>query len=370
VHLREVSAVLDLHGDTVRIARFSARAGSGTLSASGTVGLLAPDVPVDLRVGASRARLLSSDLITVNLNANVTVAGQGTKQLLLAGNIHVNKAEIRIPETLPTSVATLNVKPLGQKPLRPAPPGPTISLDLTVDAPREIFVRGRGLDAELGGRVRVRGTAKDPQPLGSFHLLRGQFTMAGQTLTFSTGEVSFNGGSLTDPSLDFTVTTTNGTTTATLNIAGTVSSPKITLSSTPTLPQDEIVSQLLFGRSASSLSPFELAEIASAVAQLTGVTSGGLNPLGKIRKGLGLDQLAVGTGATGQPTLEAGRYVAPGVYVGVEQGTTAGSTKAKVQVDLTKRLKLEGTVGTSSSSATGAAGEGGSSVGISYQLEY
>lgn len=370
VHLREVSAVLDLHGDTVRIARFSARAGSGTLSASGTVGLLAPDVPVDLRVGASRARLLSSDLITVNLNANVTVAGQGTKQLLLAGNIHVNKAEIRIPETLPTSVATLNVKPLGQKPLRPAPPGPTISLDLTVDAPREIFVRGRGLDAELGGRVRVRGTAKDPQPLGSFHLLRGQFTMAGQTLTFSTGEVSFNGGSLTDPSLDFTVTTTNGTTTATLNIAGTVSSPKITLSSIPTLPQDEIVSQLLFGRSASSLSPFELAEIASAVAQLTGVTSGGLNPLGKIRKGLGLDQLAVGTGATGQPTLEAGRYVAPGVYVGVEQGTTAGSTKAKVQVDLTKRLKLEGTVGTSSSSATGAAGEGGSSVGISYQLEY
>jgi len=370
VHLRDVSAVLDLQGDTVRITSFSARAGSGTLSASGTLGLLAPDVPVDLRVGASRARLLSSDLITVNLNANVTVTGQAAKQFLLAGDIHVNKAEIRIPETLPTSVATLNVERPGQKPPQPAPPGPTINLDLTVEAPRQIFVRGRGLDAELGGHVRVRGTAKNPEPLGSFHLLRGQFSMAGQTLTFSTGEVSFNGGSLTDPSLDFTVTTTNGTTTADLNIAGTVSNPKITLSSTPTLPQDEVMSQLLFHRSASSLSPFELAEIASAVAQLTGVTSGGMNPLGKIRKGLGLDQLAVGTSASGEPTLEAGRYVTPGVYVGVEQGTAAGSTKAKVQVDLTKHLKLEGTVGTNSSSATGAAGEGGSSVGITYQLEY
>ena len=370
VHLRDASAVLDLQGDTVRIARFSAHAGSGTLSASGTLGLLAPGVPVDLRVGANRARLLSSDLITVNLNANVTVTGQVAKQLLLAGNIQVNKAEIRIPETLPTSVATLNVERPGQKPPPPAPPGPTINLDLTVGAPRQIFVRGRGLDAELGGRVRVRGTANNPQPLGSFQLVRGQFSIAGQTLTFSSGEVSFNGGSLTDPSLDFTVTTTNGTTTANLDITGTVSNPKITLSSSPTLPQDEIMSQLLFGRSASSLSPFELAEIASAVAQLTGVTSGGLNPLGKIRTGLGLDQLAVGSSANGEPTLEAGRYVTPGVYVGVEQGTAAGSTRAKVQVDLTKRLKLEGTVGTNSGSATGAAGEGGSSVGITYQLEY
>ncbi len=155
----------------------------------------------------------------------------------------------------------------------PPAPGPVIKLDLTIEAPGQIFVRGRGLDAELGGSVRVQGTADNPRPIGSFELRRGKFSLAGQTLNFAKGKVSFNGGSLTDPSLDFTVSPTNAAITAELNIGGTVSNPKITLSSTPELPQDEILAQILFGRSASSLSPFELAQIASAVAELTGVTS-------------------------------------------------------------------------------------------------
>jgi translocation and assembly module TamB len=142
------------------------------------------------------------------------------------------------------------------------------------------------------------------------------------------------------------------------------------MTSTPELPQDEILAQILFGRTRASLSPFELAQIAAALAELTGVTSGGSNPLGTVREALGLSQLSVGSGASGKPTLEAGRYVAPGVYIGFEQGATAGSTQAKVQVDLTKRLKLEGKVGTGSGSATGASGEGASSVGVTYRFEY
>ncbi len=370
-HLNDIDALLQLEGDSVRIARLDARAGPGTVSAAGSVGILSRDLPINVRLEAKDARPLSSDLLTVSLNADLTASGELTKQLLLSGNVQTKKAEIRIPETLPTSVATLKVRRPGDKPPRAPAPGPVINLDLTIEAPGQIFIRGRGLDAELGGNVRVQGTADEPQPIGSFDLRRGQFSMAGQNLTIAKGEVSFNGGSLTDPSLDFTVSPTKATITAELNIGGTVSNPKITLSSTPELPQDEILAQILFGRSASSLSPFELAQIASALAQLTGVTSGGgFDPLSRVRTGLGLDELSVGSSATGQATLEAGRYVAPGVYVGVDQGASADSTKAKVQVDLTKRLKLEGTVGTSSRSATGAGGGGGSSIGMTYEFEY
>jgi translocation and assembly module TamB len=369
-HLSSINALLQLEGDSVRIARFTAQAGPGTVSASGTIGILAPDLPIDLSITATNARPLASDLLTVDLDADLTARGQLLTQFLLAGLIHIDKADIRIPETLPASVATLDVRRPGEQPPPPPSLGPTIDLALTIEVPRQIFVRGRGLDAELGGRVRLAGTAANPKPLGSFELRRGQFSLAGQTLAFTKGRVSFNGGSLTNPSLDFTVSSTNGNITAELNIGGTVSNPKITLSSTPELPQDEVLAQLLFGRSASSLSPLEIAQIASALAELTGVTSGGINPLGKVRKALGLSQLSVGTGAAGKPTLEAGRYVAPNVYVGVEQGASAGSTRGKVQVDLTKRLKLEATVGTGSGSATGAAGEAASSVGITYQFEY
>lgn len=44
-----------------------------------------------------------------------------------------------------------------------------------------------------------------------------------------------------------------------------------------------------------------------------------------------------------------------------------------MQVDITKGLKLEGTVGTGSPSATGSGsstGAGTSSVGVTYQFEY
>jgi translocation and assembly module TamB len=200
---------------------------------------------------------------------------------------------------------------------------------------------------------------------------RGQFTLMGKTLTFSRGEVGFDGGTLTNPTLDFIANASSNNITATLAVGGTARKPKITLTSVPELPQDEILAQLLFGRGSAALSPLELAQIGGALASLTGVTSGLTNPLETVRKGLGLDRLAVGSTKAGAPTLEAGRYVAPGVYLGAKQGFSGGSAipQAAVQIDLTEGLKLEGTVGAGNNNAT-ATSTGASSAGVLYQFEY
>ena len=91
---------------------------------------------------------------------------------------------------------------------RRPPPPPAIGLDLNVAA-HQVVVRGRGLFAELAGSVKVGGSTAAPQPFGSFHMVRGNLSIAGQTLNFEKGEVGFNGGSLTDPSLDFVATSAN-----------------------------------------------------------------------------------------------------------------------------------------------------------------
>ncbi len=182
----------------------------------------------------------------------------------------------------------------------------------------------------------------------------GTFSLAGTTLTFSRGKVSFEGAGVTnkiDPSLDFEADSATSTGTAMLLVSGYASAPKITLASTPALPQDEVLAQLLFGRSAKELGPFQYAEIAAALADLSGTTSGASNPLDRVRKGLGLDRLSVGGGAPGgsgsssAATVEAGKYVANGVYVGAKQGTTGAQTQAVVQVDIYKGLKVETDVG-------------------------
>jgi translocation and assembly module TamB len=369
IRISAIAARLTADGDTLHVEQFSGRAGQGTLGASGTIGLH-PPMPINLHITANNASPLASDLLTAVLDTNIDITGEVTSALTVGGNVHIRRADIRVPERLPTGVATLPVRVAGAPP-PPAAPGPTITLNLTIDAPEQIFVRGRGLDAELGGHLVLTGTAARPIPAGGLTLRRGQISLAGHTLQFTSGTIEFNGGSIGDPTLNLVSTTTSGTDTDTLTIGGTASQPKITLSSSAGLPQDEILAHLLFGTNVTALNPFQLAEIAAALASLSGAAPGLSNPLEGVRQSLGLDVLSVGSSAKGSPSLQAGRYVAPGVYVGAQQSATGGGTQATVQIDLTKGLKLQSTIGSGSTSATGASSTGdGASVGLTYQFEY
>lgn len=372
LHLTNMAAQLQGNGTTLRIARFTAKAGDGTINLTGTVGVMAPELPVDLTLTAHDARPLASDQISATLDADITIRGQAQGQLTVGGNVHIQRAEARVPDRLPTSIAVLPVRVAGTKPPPPSPAATSvIALNLTIEAPGQVFVRGRGIDCEFAGSMRVTGTTSNPQTIGALHMRRGTISLAGRTLTFTEGTIAFNGGSLSDPSLHLVATSTTSAVVATLSIDGTAQAPKITLSSVPALPQDEVLSYLLFGSGTGKLGPLEVAEIATALASLTGTGGAAGDPLNAVRQGLGLDRLSVGSSAKGSPTLEAGRYVAPGVYLGAQQSASGGGSQAVVQVDIAKGLKLQGTAGTGSNSATGAAGaSSGTSVGLTYQFQY
>ena len=374
-HLSDVEAQLQAAGDTVRIVSFTAHAGTGTVSASGTVGALAPDRPVNVTLTARNARPLATDLLTANLDLDLTLRGQASTRLDLAGKILVHHADINIPNALPPTVGVLDVRRPGQN-APPPPPAPplVVGLDLAVDAPRAIFVRGRGLEAEVGGQLRVGGTTAAPQISGGFDMRRGTFDLAGTSLTFTSGKVTFNGTGLRqkiDPLLDFEAESTSGGITAKLAVNGYADAPRITLTSQPDLPQDEILARLLFGTSVKQLSALQIAQIGAALVSLTGKGGGGINPLLEARKSLGLDRLSVGSTPTGGTNVEAGRYVSSRVYVGAKQ-STSGSTQAKVEVDLTKNLKVQAIVGTGGTTAQGITPDNdpGSSIGLTYQFEY
>jgi len=243
-----------------------------------------------------------------------------------------------------------------------------------------VYVRGHGLDAEMRGNIQVRGTSTAPDIGGGLRMERGRFSVAGQTLDFTTGRIRFDGTGVRgrlDPTLDFVAETVSGGVTATLAVTGYASQPKIALSSTPSLPQDEIVAHLLFQQSTKQLTPLQLASLAQGLASMGGV-GGGFNPLGSVRNTLGLDRLSVGStqgGASGtesQTTVEAGRYVARNVYVGVKQNLSGG-TQTQVQFDITRRLKAQATINTGATTTPAqgnALQDNGNSVGLSYQFDY
>ena len=276
-------------------------------------------------------------------------------------------------------MAQLHVIRPGDKPpaASSAAPSLLIALDLAVNAPGQIFVRGHGLDAELGGHLHVGGTSAAPVVGGAFNMRHGTFDLAGISLTFTKGRVGFNGtgvGHKIDPTLDFTAQSVVNSTIAMLNVGGYADAPKISLSSTPPLPQDQVLALILFGTDTKSLSALQIAQVATALASLTGSGGGGFDPLGTVRKSLGLDRLSIGSGNgnASSASVEAGKYVARGVYVGARQATSGGGSQAQVQIDLTKRLKLQTTVGTGGATTGIITPENdpGSSVALKYQFQY
>ncbi|MBN9544579.1 MAG: translocation/assembly module TamB domain-containing protein [Alphaproteobacteria bacterium] len=376
LRIQDIAADLKADNGVIRIVKLDGKAGSGSIGGGGTVDTTAPGWPADLTIALHDARPIVSDMMTASLNGDLTLKGDALRALTLSGKLDVPKAEINIPDSFPPEVRTLNIRRRGQKPPPPPPATTALALDLAVATSGPVIVRGHGIDADLGGELSLKGSTGAPQVGGGFQMQRGTLTVAGQILNFTTGKVSFDGSgvrSRLDPTLDFVAETSSGGVTATLTVGGYASAPKITLSSSPQLPQDEILARLLFQQSSKQLTPLQMAGIAQALASLSGI-SNGFDPVASIRGGLGLDRLAVsgGSGVTTGTTVEAGKYVFRNIYVGAKQGLSGG-TQAQVQIDITRNLKAEATIN-AAPNATATQGAGaqdmGGTLGLSYQFEY
>jgi translocation and assembly module TamB len=216
-------------------------------------------------------------------------------------------------------------------------------------------VRGRGLDAELGGSVRLTGPVVNIQPVGAFELIRGRLSILGQRITFDEGTVTLVGD--LDPFLNFVARSSGRDITVFITVSGRVSDLKVEFSSQPELPQDEVLARLIFNRGLNELSPFQIAQLAAAAAELAGGSDTSL--VGNLRAATGLDDLDVVTDSEGNAALRAGRYITDNVYLGVEAGAK-GTTKGTINLDITENLKARGGVGS----------DGDSSLGVFYERDY
>ncbi|QDG77872.1 translocation/assembly module TamB domain-containing protein [Labrenzia sp. PHM005] len=345
----------------------------GSLSATGTVGMKNGS-PANLTLALDRARYIDPGLVNAEVDAKISVTGalaSASAAPLIGGTVTINKADVSIPESLPGAIAPVEVRHLhasaavrrqaaelggGKKQSATEQKSNPPRLDVLVSAPGRIFVRGRGLDAELEGNLKVVGTTADPQAVGAFSLRRGQFDILTRRLTFSYGRATFE-GSMT-PVLDFAATSTVSDTTITVKVSGDADNPEISFSSSPELPQDEVLALLLFGKRVGNLSASQIAQLGAAIATLTGGSDSG--PLAQIRKSLGLDAIDIDTSGEDGPSVSVGRYINDNIYLGVEQGTRSDSSRVKVDIDLDRGLKVRGEVGA----------DGSSKAGIFFEREY
>jgi len=315
---------------TALIETFNANDGSGgTVSGDGRIGLRQGSGS-SLQLVLTRFRVIDNDIAQARATGPITVTRAEDGNILLAGPIDIDEARIEANPPGSNGIVRMDVveinRPGGDPEVEETEDrsgGPQINMNIQLRSPGgDVRVVGRGLNVELGVNATVTGSIAAPVLSGTARIVRGDYEFAGKRFVFDPrGTIALS----TDPArirLNLAAVREDPALTATIRVTGTAASPEIALTSVPDLPQDEILSQVLFGRSASQLSGFEAAQLAAGVASLAG--GGGFDVIGNLRELAGLDRLSFGGEASGL-TVAGGRYLTDDIYLEVIGGGEGGA---------------------------------------------
>lgn len=375
LYLENINAKLQIFSNRISHIQATASDGKqGSIQVVGNIDSSKEHFPLSINGSFTNLAPLQRKDLSLTLSGAVTLAGT-LKQSEIKGDIVINQGEFQLTEGLTSNIPTLNVVDSTQKQNTKTQKityqQPTLSIALSI--PNRFFVRSSMFESEWGGNLTINRIITSPVITGELTSIRGNFNLLGKQFSLAKSTISFSGAVPPNPLLNISLTYTSPSITAIGIIEGTTSNPNITFSSTPPLPQDEIVSQVLFGKGSQSLSRIQAIQLAQELANLTGFNTGSMNLLTNIRQTLGLDILSLGTTSNRRtntsnsndqiediPVIELGKYITDTVYVGVEQSyLDSNDTGARISVELAPSFNLEGRTGTQSSE-----------IGINWKKDY
>jgi translocation and assembly module TamB len=262
----------------------------------------------------------------------------------LTGALNISSAELDIASSPDAGIPTIDVVEInrpdeedyGEIEIAPRRNGAT-TLDVRVTAPGRVFTRGRGVDAEWALDLRLAGTSRNPLVYGEARTVRGTLALSGQPFEIDDdSRITFNGDPL-DAEINLRATRDTADLTAYAHLTGTARDPEVSFTSDPGLPEDEILPQVLFGRSVEDLSALEAAQLAASLAALSGNAS--LDLVDAARAAAGLDRFNVRQDEDGGFLVAGGVYLTRDVYVEVAR-TGLGEAQSTVEWTIRPRLVL------------------------------
>lgn len=370
--LRDISGTIRLLAGRAQVAIQGALDSGGQININGPVNLSAP-YQGDVTARLSALRLQDPTLYETTVDGTINLSGPLAGGARIDGALTLGRTELQVPSSgigalgdLPdvthigaSSGVTRTLQRAGavaQNTVSSGASGPAYPLNLTINAPSQIFIRGRGLDAELGGTLTLGGTTQNIIPLGQFSLVRGRLDILQQRFELTEGSATLQGDFVPFLRLVAATDTPTGTLVRII-VEGPATAPEVSFESVPDLPQDEVLAQLIFGRNLSEISPLQAVQLAAAVGTLAGRGGGGL--IDTFRQDIGLDDFDVTTDADGNAAVRAGKYLSENVYTDLTVNSE-GETNITINLDVTDNVTAKGTLDT----------DGETSIGIFYERDY
>jgi len=373
LRLEDVDIDANFAGDKLNLTRAAARnSRGGTIEAQGsiTVDPIA-GFPIDLNTNVTDLRYTDGRLATALVNGALSFTGALLRRSEISGDVQIEELEFALPQQLgtkknyqldvqhvnitPAVRQTLNRAGISEVPVRKVQPDSDISFDVTVNALNKVYIRGRGVDAELGGSLKLGGTTRNLKPRGQFNLIRGRINILARRIDLDEGYIKLEGN--LDPQLYLRARTIADDVEANVTLEGPASKPVLSFSSVPELPDDEVLARLVFDRSLSGLSALQVAQLAAAAGELSGKT--GPSFFSQLRDATGLDDLDFETDNQGTTTVRVGKYIQDNVYSSIE-ADNQGSSRATVNLDINQNFTAKGTLDN----------QGNTSFGIFFEKDY
>lgn len=286
--------------------------------------------------------ILSGDL---SLTAN-------PERALLEGRIRASRVDGSIPPPSGIDIVELNVIPVDKSGNPVAAPTrdqgtillPRLELDVKLEADDQVFIRGRGVDSEWSAKLTLTGSSDQPLLDGALAIRRGHLMFGGRRFEFESGAVAMNGAQYGDPYVNLVARyKVDSAIEARIVVEGQASAPTVRFASTPPLPEEEIVSYVLFGKPVIELGPVEALRTTVALAQTSGRAGFGTSLFDVTRRAIGVDVLQFtppgGTNEQGS-SLTVGKYVASGVFLSITEEFGTQTRSAGVEIKVTNSISI------------------------------
>lgn len=364
VKLRNITMDLALDPDSLVLKKLQVQSGDGQLDANGKLNLIGLR-PGEFDITTTSHNFQVSDNRNYKAAISLDTKLKGTTaHPVLTGSVKIDHADVYPKQLSTNNVETVHLN--AQKPDTALAMYDSLSMDMKVTAPRNVWLRSRSspeMAIELTGNLQVKKKPnKSIQVFGDLNSKQGYVTQLGKKFTLDTGDLTFNGDP-ENPHLNIKTTyrlKQPSSISIYYMITGTLEKPQFSYDSDPQMDLKNIISYTLFGRPFNSLLSWQ--------QSVSGSTSGkqiaqnaALNLLvNKVEQlatdRLGIDMIEVnnsgGPGGSGT-TIRMGKYINDRLFVAIQQQLGSNNPASEVILQYYLRQHLELILTQSNNAQTG-----------------
>jgi autotransporter translocation and assembly factor TamB len=257
--LHNLNGRIHLTADTIRIEALRGQLGPGSFSVDGTLGHEQFTLRrMNLAIDARSLQLDVPDTLTVILNGDVSITGRDRSahargEIVLLGGVYYKDVNINLLQMAATRQRA--VAPATRPPSVPF--FDTISLDIAVGHREPFMVQNNLAQLEISPDLKIGGRLAHPIVSGRAQVKTGTVTFQKKTFDVKKGVIDFVNPYRTEAEIDIESQTQIRSWKINLALKGTPDNLDITLSSTPEETDANILSLILFGRTAQELTAGE-----------------------------------------------------------------------------------------------------------------